>query len=61
MVDIDTFLTILYVVVDDFDKTCLPPERRLRNTELRCGPGETPLFRHGEEGKKVVDVLARHS
>ena len=28
MVDIDTFLTILYVVVDDFDKTCLPPERR---------------------------------
>jgi hypothetical protein len=29
MVDIDTFLTILYVMVDDFDKTCLPPERRL--------------------------------
>lgn len=28
MVDIDTFLTILYVMVDDFDKTCLPPERR---------------------------------
>jgi hypothetical protein len=28
MVDIDTFLTILSVMVDDFDKTCLPPERR---------------------------------
>jgi hypothetical protein len=28
MVDIDTFLTILYVMVDDFDKACLAPERR---------------------------------
>jgi hypothetical protein len=28
MVDIDTLLTILYVMVDDFDKACLPPERR---------------------------------
>lgn len=28
MVDIDTFLTILYVMVDDFGKTCLPPEHR---------------------------------
>lgn len=28
MVDIDTFLTILYVLVDDFDKACLRPERR---------------------------------
>ena len=26
MVDIDTFLTILYVMVDDFCKTSLPPE-----------------------------------
>lgn len=28
MVDIDTFLTILYVMVDDCCKQCLPPERR---------------------------------
>lgn len=28
MVDTDTFLTFLYVMIDDFDKACLPPERR---------------------------------
>lgn len=28
MVDADTFLTALYVMVDDFDKAHLPPERR---------------------------------
>lgn len=28
MVDIDTFLTILYVMVDDFCQASLPPERR---------------------------------
>ena len=28
MIDIDTFLTMLYVMVDDFDKACLPPEHR---------------------------------
>jgi hypothetical protein len=28
MVDVDTFLTILYVMVDDFCKTSLLPERR---------------------------------
>jgi len=27
MVDTDTFLTILYVMVDDFCKTSLPPEQ----------------------------------
>src|SRR5262245_26096101 len=27
MIDVDTFLTILYVMVDDFCKTTLPPER----------------------------------
>lgn len=27
MVDIDTFLTTLYVMIDDFDKACLLPER----------------------------------
>ena len=32
-------------------------ERRLRNAELRGGPGEAPLLRHGEEGQEVVDVL----
>jgi hypothetical protein len=26
MVDVDTFLTTLYVMVDDFGKTSLPPE-----------------------------------
>ena len=26
MVDVDTFLTTLYVMVDDFCKTALPPE-----------------------------------
>jgi hypothetical protein len=26
MVDVDTFLTILYVMADDFCKTSLPPE-----------------------------------
>ena len=26
MVDVDTFLTTLYVMVDDFCKTSLPPE-----------------------------------
>jgi hypothetical protein len=26
MVDVDTFLTTLYVMADDFDKTSLPPE-----------------------------------
>jgi hypothetical protein len=26
MVDVDTFLTILYVMADDFCKTILPPE-----------------------------------
>ena len=26
MVDTDTFLTTLYVMVDDFCRTCLPPE-----------------------------------
>ena len=36
-------------------------ERRLRNTELRCGPGDTPLFRHSKEDKELVDVLAGHS
>ena len=28
MVDVDTFLTILYVMVDDFCKASLPPESR---------------------------------
>jgi len=28
MIDIDTFLTILYVMVDDFCKSHLPVERR---------------------------------
>src|SRR6059058_372506 len=33
-------------------------ERRLRNAELRCGPGEAPLLRYSEEGKEVIDVAA---
>jgi hypothetical protein len=28
MVDVDTFLTTLYVMVDDFCKASLPPEHR---------------------------------
>jgi hypothetical protein len=36
-------------------------ERRLRNTELRSGPGEAALARDGEEDKEIVDVLAWHS
>lgn len=28
MVDLDTFLTVLYIMIDDFDKACLAPERR---------------------------------
>ena len=36
-------------------------ERRLRNAELRRGPGEAALPRHREEGEEIVDVLARHS
>ena len=30
MVDTDTFLTTLYVMVDDVCKTCLPPESHPR-------------------------------
>ena len=36
-------------------------ERRLRNAELRRGPGEAPLPRHRQEGEEIVDVFARHS
>ena len=35
MVDVDTFLTTLYVMVDDFCKTSLPPQ-----TILACGSPE---------------------
>ena len=36
-------------------------ERRLRNAELRRGPGEAPLPRDREEGKQIVEMSARHS
>ena len=31
-------------------------ERRLRNAELRCCPGETALLRDRQEDKKIVEV-----
>lgn len=38
MVDVDTFLTILYVIVDDFCKVYLPPEKVRAGSKpsLRC-------------------------
>ena len=35
-------------------------EGRLRDAELRRGPGEAPLPRHREEGQEVVEVAALH-
>ena len=33
-------------------------ERRLRNAELRCRPGETALLRDREEGDEIIEVFA---
>jgi hypothetical protein len=40
MIDPDTFLTTLYVIVDDFCKTSLPPE-------THPGPPTAPTRREG--------------
>src|SRR5208337_4922336 len=44
-----------------FESTDGVAQRRLRDADLAGGSGEASLPRHGEEGEKVVDVLARHS
>jgi hypothetical protein len=36
-------------------------ERRLRDTELRCGLGETALTADDHESQKIIEMAALHS